>query len=324
MLNMHPAIHVPVELGGLYSSLPRRLRYFGDLNDPFHRTLLANEMAHTGHLAQFEGRFDRDTFEYYLTQSDYSARSVIESFYSTLLDDVNKSRIGDKTPDHMPYFSEIVRLFPDAQIVHLVRDGRDCALSSMSWRRGINFRNIWELGRSWSRDNIAVANWGERNPESYLLVRYEDLVDHTEYTLQKIVAHLGEEYSVDMLEFHRGDFVQQNASRLEHHSNLTRDIMRGNHGKWAHSMPVDHLKIYEHLACDALKDFGYPIQYGTPLTLREQLLTVRGNVATQSRRLARKLRTARNQARFRVALSIKRRARIERLHDATPRHLIKR
>ncbi|MBA2741619.1 MAG: sulfotransferase, partial [Actinobacteria bacterium] len=39
-----------------------------------------------------------------------------------------KPRWGDKTPAYMRYLPLLDRLFPDALYVHLIRDGRDCAL----------------------------------------------------------------------------------------------------------------------------------------------------------------------------------------------------
>lgn len=317
MLNMHPAIHVPVELGGLYSSLPQRLRHFGDLNDPFHRRLLANELAHTGHLGQFDEDFDRGRFEQYLIEHDHGLRSVVENFYRVLLDGTGKSRIGDKTPDHMPYFDSIVSLFPDARIVHLVRDGRDCALSSMAWRSGVNFRNTWELAQGWGRHNAYVSAWGRQHSDRYLLVRYEDLVDNTEDTLRQLSIHLGEVYDPTMLEYHRGDFVRENASRLGHHANLTRDIMRGNHGKWVRSMPDIQLKVYEGLAGDELRAFGYSVKFGS-MGWRERLVCEGWRFATWCRRIVRKGRQHRNGARFVVALAVKRRLRIHSLRDAMP------
>ena len=48
-----------------------------------------------------------------------------------------KARWGDKTPLYMQYLPLLERLFPDARFVHLIRDGRDAALSFLSVPAGI-------------------------------------------------------------------------------------------------------------------------------------------------------------------------------------------
>src|SRR3546814_7640869 len=52
--------------------------------------------------------------------------------------DLGKPRWGDKTPFYTPDIDIIRRVFPDAKIVHLVRDGRDVVLSQRS------IVDVWE------------------------------------------------------------------------------------------------------------------------------------------------------------------------------------
>lgn len=320
MLNMHPAIHVPVELGGLYSTLPNRLKYYGDLTGPFNRRLLANDLAHTGHLGELQQRFPIERFADDLAHRGTDLSAVVQTFYEALRENAGKRFIGDKTPDHMPDFDRIVHLFPEACIVHLVRDGRDCAVSSMAWRRGINFRNIQELASGWVRHNSAVAAYGETHPDRYLRIHYEDLVDETEATLRRLAVFLGVDYKPVMLDHHAGQFARENASQLSHHANLTREVIRGNHGKWMTAMPPAYVDIYESLAGDTLRALGYTVQ-GRRLGARERGLRAGWRLATQCRSTARRLRRYRNEYRFRIAVRIKRRLRILSLRQALPKRI---
>ena len=40
-----------------------------------------------------------------------------------------KSRWGDKTPDYVLYMKDLKKVWPNAQFIHVIRDGRDVALS---------------------------------------------------------------------------------------------------------------------------------------------------------------------------------------------------
>ena len=48
-----------------------------------------------------------------------------------------KRRWGDKTPLYMQHLPLLERLFPSARFVHLIRDGRDAALSYLAVPEGI-------------------------------------------------------------------------------------------------------------------------------------------------------------------------------------------
>lgn len=84
----------------------------------------------------------------------------------------------DKNPDHALHTHLIRRLFPDAAVLHIVRDGRDVAASMVTASK------TW--GREWAPSQVGFAAqaWrtyveGAASAEGsgrYLQVRYEDLV----------------------------------------------------------------------------------------------------------------------------------------------------
>ena len=97
------------------------------------------------------------------------------------------------------HFERIPYLFPDARYIHLLRDPRDVARSSigMGWAgtvyRGVD---IWaEAERSW--DRLAATLPADR----YLEVRYEDLLENVTAELEKICRFLGLDYSSKMLSY---------------------------------------------------------------------------------------------------------------------------
>lgn len=66
-----------------------------------------------------------------LTNDDFAC--ILETCIALFLIRQSESKraraIGEKTPDNSRHFAELGVIFPTAKFVHLVRDGRDCAVS---------------------------------------------------------------------------------------------------------------------------------------------------------------------------------------------------
>ena len=63
--------------------------------------------------------------------------AAIGAVYESYAAAHGKSRWGDKTPMYMQRLPLLEELFPDARYVHLIRDGRDTAVSFLSMPPGI-------------------------------------------------------------------------------------------------------------------------------------------------------------------------------------------
>lgn len=303
MLNMHPQVQVPVELFGLYSQLPRMLRWYGDLGRDFNRRLLATDLGYVGQLAQFEVRFDTDGFVRRLERAGTDLAAVVGCFYETLRATSGKPMLGDKTPNHAPHLALIERLFPAARVIHLLRDGRDCAASSARAREGFNRRNVYELARLWPRNNIAIAEFGERNPGRYHRLRYEDLITDPGGCLDRLCAFLELPFDAAMLNYEAGEFARGNAALLSQHANLARGILSDNREKWRTALDAREIGVYESIAGGALRRFGYPL---SGIACSAPTLRLHCQVTTVYRRARRGLRTGGVEARQIFVLASKR------------------
>jgi hypothetical protein len=96
---------------------------------------------------------------------------AIGAVYAVYAEEQGKPRWGDKTPMYMQNLRLLERLFPDARYVHLIRDGRDAALSFLSMPRGI-MTETWMQPRStadfacqWRTEVAAARRLGARAGE---------------------------------------------------------------------------------------------------------------------------------------------------------------
>jgi len=109
-----------------------------------------------------------------------------------------KPRWGDQAVLLERYSDTIVRAYPEAKILHMIRDPRDRYHAARA-RGTSSLPQIGEATARWLFSAKIVLRNIHRYPDQYALVRYEDLVRYPEDTLRKICTFLGEEYEPEML-----------------------------------------------------------------------------------------------------------------------------
>jgi hypothetical protein len=110
-----------------------------------------------------------------------------------------KRRWGNKTPKALLHLAELAILYPDAQFIHVIRDGRDSASSQarVSGRSVVQGALLWRTGMRTGRR--AGSRLG---PNRYLEVRLEELLSSPEEQLRRMCAFLGEEFGQSLLHHH--------------------------------------------------------------------------------------------------------------------------
>lgn len=148
---------------------------------------------------------------------------------------------GDKTPFYVNHLDVIHALFPESRIIHIVRDGRDVALSLM--RKEWGPANVYTCAQLWKQCNTQQSIC-HRLAESglYHVVRYEDLLDEPQHELSTVLDFLGEPYQADLL------------------SDLTAGVKRTNYDKWRTELTPRQIAVFESVAGGELEEFGYQLE----------------------------------------------------------------
>ena len=205
-------------------------------------------------------------------QSGDTIAGCIETVYRVYARLHGRSRWGDKNPFYVRYLPLITRLFPTCRVIHMVRDGRDVAVSLRNTK--MRPHNLFLTARRWERCVEAGRKWGAEHPEQYLEVRYERLVDNPEQELRRVCEFIDEPFSPAMLDYHKvnRDLRQVAPAERGHHGNLAKPVMRGNTEKWRSALTPQDQQIVETVAGRTLAAAGYArVQSSVPLWLKAYL-----------------------------------------------------
>ena len=193
MLHSHPRLAIAPETRFILPAYRRRLG-FGDLEDPANRRALGEFVAagrYFGNLGLDPG----ETIER-IVAGPPTFGSAIGIVLRSYAERFGRPRWGEKRPGYYRHIDVVMRLFPDAQIVHLVRDPRDCvaSLKRVPWWKRTSHHSVL----AWARAIDLTAEAGQRWP--IVQVQYERLVADPEGELRSLCTALGEEYEPAMAE----------------------------------------------------------------------------------------------------------------------------
>jgi len=121
---------------------------------------------------------------------------LVNSFLCQERDENNKEIVGATVHE---FFPRLVLLWPDARFIHIIRDPRDVAPSSinMGWAG-----NVWTGLDVWlNSENLWQEFKPTISPEKYIEVKYEDLIENSVDTLTKICHFLGVDFSEQIFDY---------------------------------------------------------------------------------------------------------------------------
>jgi hypothetical protein len=178
----------------------------------------------------------------------------------------------EKTPDHALYMSQIKRSIPESLIVHIIRDGRDVALSLAKY--GVR-RFLWQ-GESELLSFGALWKWmvrkaraaGRELGQDYYELHYEDLVAKPQETLAQLGEFIGHDLDYDrILKVGIGSVTRPYTS----FPNAATGGDFNPVGRWKKQFSPEELARFEALDGDCLEEFGYPLS--TPPRQRRRKLS---------------------------------------------------
>ena len=276
MLDAHPDLAIPPETH-FVPSLIKTTRKKGTSCEDAHAVV-------TGHRQW--GDFNLDSGELlrrYCALEQIDPEATIRAFFELYAEREGKPRWGDKTPNYIKRMQQIERWIPEARFIHMIRDGRDAALSR--FKRILKDPPPMEtVAERWVR-KIEGARSDGAELGHYMEVQYEELVRDTEPQLRRIAEFLELPWNDSMLRYY--EHAEERLSEM--HRDLPSDdgkpLRPADHRKEAHlltSKPPDPSRLarwkedmapadiaaFESVATPLLTELGYEV-IGAPVVPEE-------------------------------------------------------
>jgi hypothetical protein len=223
-------------------------------------------------------------------------RLATDYFLKEELSKSGKKVVGDKTPLLGPKFvEEIYEIYPEARVIHIIRDGRDQAVSFIHQqgnraKRGRTHRlSAEELARSeayrrsprelaqrsegmFAEKTLrkAAQNWAirvgqaiEDGPalfgDGYTEVRYEDLLERPNEEVQRLLGFLGVDADETLVEHcvSSASFEKLSRGRERGQEDPSSFYRKGVAGDWKYLFDERDRQVYKEEAGELLIRLGY-------------------------------------------------------------------
>jgi hypothetical protein len=172
--------------------------------------------------------------------------------------------IGDKNPVYCHVAKLLLKSYPNAKFIHLVRDYRACVESMSRFESG---RPLRAYALHWVTMNKAVEEAKKIAPDQFLTINYEDFVFKPEKELSGICNFLSIPYDPAMLDYY--DTFQRLLKDLEAndplkwsllrkvHPNLLKPMNTSRTDRWRSTLTPDQIKEVESAAANWGLKYGY-------------------------------------------------------------------
>jgi Sulfotransferase family len=265
MLDAHPEVAIPSETHFVPDMISRCVE--GPVD--------ASELAGIATAHPRWGDFGIDAAEY--TErvrglEPLTAAEAVRAFYRLYASKQGKARWGDKTPGYIRKTQPIQRVLPEARFIHMIRDGRDVALSVMPL--GFGPSTVTEAAELWVK-RVSTGRRQASSANHYTEVTYEELIADTEGTLRRVCGFLDLGFDPAMLAYHErasdrlaekardlakeGGHTHPAEARIASHALASEAPRQDRIGRWRREMNAADVAEYERVAGPLLVELGYEL-----------------------------------------------------------------
>lgn len=258
MLRSHPNISLPTGESHFFIPLFRNEKSFGNLSEKENiRKVLEAMYSQSAdfletdlHGIKFD--IDRLSTEFYEERRNNIGTIIAGLFEKNAIGE-GKLRWGDKTPYYVLHMKTLSQVFPGAQFIHLIRDGRDCALSMFERKHDFGVYNVFFAAKYWEIYIERGRQMGlELGNKIYHEIRYEDLLQNPASVMRGVCQFINEPYTDSLINFKKSGEAGKTPL-------LQKSIQNSNLEKWRQQMTSRQITLFEGAVGKTLKACNYPL-----------------------------------------------------------------
>ena len=212
-------------------------------------------------LFSYQNIFDPARNHFGLARSDIDTlfgQSIdIVDFFSKAVNLLSKRNSGkrfvEKTPQHIFYLPFIFKHFPNAKVIHIVRDGRDCYCSSRKHLHVPQNKSARSFAMYWKKCVSSAIYFEDR--VNMFTTKYEDLVRSPQASLQKTMDFLGFQYEENQL--NPVIYGADSRAKRDVFRKLAKPIDAASVGNFLLAMSDSERRQFERIAAKQLSSYGY-------------------------------------------------------------------
>lgn len=225
----------------------KRLHKLGNLSDPRNMDRLIRKVAQERCVARWKRQYgfslDIDLLKREIREPTF--RGLLDGIYGQFAKFAGRKRWGDKYPPHCLDMPVLEALYPEAQYIHIVRDGRDVALSFQHVDFGP--KNFMQAAFLWKRYVLSAQKFGRTICKTrFHEIRYEALLQEP----IRVMTDLARFVQIE-------EGFQDVVTRIK--QQILEDLLTDNSLKWKKGLTESQVQKFEKGAGDLLESLGYEV-----------------------------------------------------------------
>ena len=200
-------------------------------------------------------------------QANYSSICKLV-YYSMRGNKKNILWLSDKNPVYALFVNPLLKIFPEAKFIHLVREPKDNVYSHL---KSFGVKNTRFIAQKWLAYNDILLKCKKQFSQKFFTLLYENMVGNPETSMKELCKFLPIPYDDKMIHNSFPERLESFGSEKlvmdrvqEVHSNLLKPVNTSNIGKWKAGMSPEEVKIVEAITGKfAAENFNYELSEDT-------------------------------------------------------------
>lgn len=256
MLNSHGNITIPPETHFFYSYKGVNKKYSkANCRKRFRKRLIefcCHNKTRLGDLELCENKL-----KYFAAKLGLHTPCDLYNLHLTLYRKIRgKQIVGEKTPKHILFTEDILKVYPKAKIISLFRDPRAAAHSEKSVQFGSP--SVYITSKRWRKYVKAHHTLNQKlSDKQYIMLRYCDLIKNPQTELKRLSEFLGVDFNKSMLNYYKRE-EKGFADHEQSWKNETLEpLKKDKNSDWKSSLTAHEISIIEATTGKYLRSMHY-------------------------------------------------------------------